>query len=78
MTSDTVPAPQVALQEAIRTVTGIDDLDIDNLVLFYQDKYGHYGTLSSCCCGTHRVALMAAGMYNLDDMPMAGQVLANG
>lgn len=78
MPSDAVPAPNIQLQDALRACTGLENLEIENIVVFYEDVSGTYGTLSSCCCGTHRVALMAAGMYNLEDLPMAGQVLSDG
>lgn len=78
MASDAVPGASLQLQEAIRACTGLPVLDLENIVVFYETVDGVYGTLSSCCCGTHRVALMAAGMYNLEGLPMAGQVLSDG
>lgn len=72
MLFDAVPAPQVALQQVIGDVVGNPDLAIENLVVFYQDTAGDYSTLSSCCCEVHRVALMAAGLYQLEKTPISG------
>lgn len=76
MLFDAVPAPQVGLQLAIAEVVGNPDLAIENLVVFYQDTAGDYSTLSSCCCDTHRVALMAAGLYQLEKTPISGSHLS--
>lgn len=67
MPGDAAPSVSVQLLQALRDATGDQALQVENLIVLYQASDGNYGVLSSLCCPTHQAALIAAGLYKIDN-----------